>query len=126
MSAAVPMNAIVTFKAAPGKADAVISMYNEYAEKVKKNETDCSTFYCIRLKDTDDFICVEKYTDFQAQEDHVIGDDFKAFKEKISPLLETPIVTKIGFNVGGFEGRKSSSGSGSGKGGIKYKILSVK
>lgn len=36
-------------------------MYNEYAEKVKKNETDCSTFYCIRLKDTDDFICVEKY-----------------------------------------------------------------
>ncbi|KAI5302916.1 hypothetical protein KEM56_000222 [Ascosphaera pollenicola] len=126
MSSAVPMNAIVTFKAAPGKADAVIAIYNEFAEKVKQSESDCNTFYCIRLKDSDEFVCVEKYTDFQAQEDHVIGDEFKAFKEKISPLLETPLHTKIGFNVGGFEGRKAGSGTVSGKGGIKYKILSVK
>ncbi|KAI5282052.1 hypothetical protein KEM54_003000 [Ascosphaera aggregata] len=56
MSAAVPMNAVVTFKAAPGKADAVISMYNDFATKVKESESDCVSFYLIRLKDSDEFV----------------------------------------------------------------------
>ncbi|KAI5294010.1 hypothetical protein KEM52_004862 [Ascosphaera acerosa] len=123
---AVPMNAITTFKAAPGKADAVIAMWNDFAAKVKETESDCNIFHIIRVKDSDEFVCVEKYQDFQAQEDHVIGDTFKEFKEKVSPLLETPIQTKIGFTVGGFESRKPAGSSGSSRGGIKYKILAVK
>ncbi len=83
-----PITLIATFKALSGKGAQVHRLISAYGEVVRSEPG--NVFFDI-YTDSDDshsFVIIERYLDQRAFDDHLGGEEGKAFNQVLGPLVE--------------------------------------
>ncbi|KAJ9202995.1 hypothetical protein DTO166G4_7665 [Paecilomyces variotii] len=96
---------VATFYPKPGKADELIAIGKECAEKVHATEPDTLIYYALKVQDKDEVIFVEKYKNQATVDAHLKTEHFQQLAAKVPDLTTKPFDIKIGSFLFGYEGR---------------------
>lgn len=83
-----PVTLIATFRAVEGQGTDVHRLITAYGDVVRSEPGNVFFDIYTDRDDSHSFVIVEQYQDQQAFEDHLGGDEGKAFNKVLGPLVE--------------------------------------
>jgi quinol monooxygenase YgiN len=83
-----PITLIATFRAVSGQGDEVRRLIRAYGDVVRDEPGNVFFDIYTDRDDSHSFVIIEKYLDQQAFEDHLGGQEGKAFNKVLGPLVE--------------------------------------